>query len=195
MSPHRRHTTVAIALAAAATLALTACSGEAEQASAGAPKASSATQDHENVSQDPAKAPDPQATALPSEQKPIARTQGDKGIVGEVYKVQRKDGMLTVWAGAKNTGSEGYSAVDWRNGTDVYTLAGSSVVDKKNSKRHMALLDSSGKCLCSESLGDAIDPGETRPLYVQFEAPPQNVDEVDLQLGNMQVVSIPIPVS
>ncbi|MGW6202164.1 hypothetical protein ACWF9B_00695 [Streptomyces sp. NPDC055089] len=195
MSPHRRHTTVAALALAAATLALTACSGEAEPASAGAPKASSATQEHENVSKNPAEAPDPQATTLPSEQKPIARTQGDKGIVGEVYKVQRKDGMLTVWAGAKNTGSESYAAYNWRNGTDVYTLAGSSAVDKKNSKRYMALLDSSGRCLCSEKLGDSIDPGETRPLYVQFEAPPQNVDEVDLQLGNMQVVSIPIPVS
>jgi hypothetical protein len=42
---------------------------------------------------------------------------------------------------------------------------------------------------------DSIEPGETRPLYVQFQDPPQNVNEVDLQLGNMQVVSISLPVS
>ncbi|MFC8021637.1 hypothetical protein [[Kitasatospora] papulosa] len=192
MNPHRRVTTpLGITLAALAVLSLAACSREAGNNPPGDAKASAATQ--ENASKDPTAAPNPQSTTLPSEQKPIARTQGDKGIVGEVYKVQRKDGVVTVWAGAKNTGSENYMPVNWRNGDDYYTLAGSSVVDTKNSKRYMALLDSSGKCLCSEKLGDAIEPGETRPLYAQFQAPPQSVSEVDLQLGNMQAVSITIP--
>ncbi|MFI5864584.1 hypothetical protein [Streptomyces sp. NPDC051546] len=192
MNPHRRATTTfCLALSAAAVLSLAACSSDAGDAPAGATQASAAAQ--ENASKSSGAPADPQATTLPSEQKPIARTQGDKGIIGEVYKVQRKDGVLTVWAGAKNAGSENYAAVNWRNGDDYYTLAGSSVVDKKNSKRYMALLDSSGKCLCSEKLGDSIEPGETRPLFAQFQAPPQSVNEVDLQLGNMPVVSIAIP--
>jgi hypothetical protein len=194
VNPHRRATeALGIALSAAAVLSLGACSSDAGKDPAGVTKASPAAQETARTA--PAASPDTEATALPTDQKPIARTPGDKGIVGEVYKVQRKDGVLTVWAGAKNTGSESYAAYNWRNGTDVYTLAGSSAVDKKNSKRYMALLDSSGRCLCSEKLGDSIEPGETRPLYVQFQDPPQNVDEVDLQLGNLQVVSIPLPVS
>ncbi|MER5617658.1 hypothetical protein [Streptomyces sp. NPDC002215] len=194
MNPHRRATgAFGIALLAAAVLSLAACSSDARDVSAGATKAPPAGQD--DASKAPEASPEAQETALPSDQKPIVRTQGDKGFVGEVYKVQRKDGVLTVWAGAKDTGSQSYAAYNWLNGTDVYTLAGSSAVDKKNSKRYMALLDSSGKCLCSEEIGNSIEPGETRPLYVQFQDPPQNVNEVDLQLGNMQVVSISLAVS
>ncbi|MER5890596.1 hypothetical protein ABT160_42790 [Streptomyces sp. NPDC001941] len=173
-----------------AVLALAACTNDASHERAGTAP-TSATDQVEASS-----APTAEASASvtpPTEQKPIASTRGDKGIVGEVYRVQRKDGVLTVWAGAKNTGAASYLPVNWRNGNDPYTLAGSSVVDSKNSKRYMALLDSSGKCLCSEKLGDAIEPGETRPLYVQFQAPPQDVTEGDLQLGNMQVVTIAIP--
>ncbi|MGC5264096.1 hypothetical protein ACPXCO_24060 [Streptomyces cyaneofuscatus] len=194
MNTQRRATAAfGIALSAAAMLSLAACSSDASNNPGRAMKTPPAPQ--EKASKAPAASPDTQATTLPSDEEPIARTQGDKGIVGEVYRVQRKDGVLTIWAGAKNTGSENYLPVSWRNGTDVYTLAGSSAVDKKNSKRYMALLDSSGQCLCSERLGGSIEPGATLPLYVQFQDPPQNVNEVDLQLGNMQVVSISLPAS
>ncbi|MFJ2629019.1 hypothetical protein ACIO6T_38095 [Streptomyces sp. NPDC087532] len=186
-----RPAATAVTLATLGVLTLAACGDNGGKSSAATPASSRTQSEGTPAAQGTPAQPSAQDTTLPSERKAIARTQGDKGIVGEIYKVERKDGILTVWAGARNTGTENYMASSWKNGTDVYTLAGSSIVDRKNSKRFMALLDSSGNCLCSERLGDSIEPGETRPLYAQFQAPPQSVTEVDLQLGTMQVVTIP----
>ena len=130
-------------------------------------------------------------TGLPSS-APIAQTRGDDGIVGLIYRVERRDGMVTVWAGALNTGTKSFFASAWTDEGTGYTLAGSSIIDRKGGKRYLALKDTKGNCLCTE-IKRIIDPGETRPLFASFQAPPESTTEVDLQLGNMQPVKITIP--
>ncbi|GKQ33594.1 hypothetical protein [Streptomyces sp. A012304] len=121
----------------------------------------------------------------------VARLKGDNGIDAKIQSVQRKDGMVLVRFEVTNRGSKNYLTVDWRDGSDVYTLAGSSIVDRTHKKRYMALIDSSGRCLCSEHTG-SIDKGQTKQLYAQFEAPPSDVKQVDLALGNLSVVTVPL---
>ena len=128
----------------------------------------------------------PQPTGLPST-APIAQTRGDEGIVGLIYRVERRDGILTVSGGALNTGNKDFYASAWG-----YSMAGSSLIDRKEGKRYLPLEDAKGTCICTK-IERIIEPGETRLLYASFQAPPASTTVVDLQLGNMQPVKITIP--
>ncbi|MGQ5609526.1 hypothetical protein [Streptomyces sp. EKS3.2] len=186
-----QHIAAAVTATTATVLLMTACSPQSTHDTAKSSTAPAATPDAQASSAAPA----PTATQQRSEMPPataIAKTRGDDGIVGEIYRVERRDGMVTVWAGARNDGDKDFYASAWTDEGTGYTLAGSSIVDRKGGKRYLALKDSQGNCLCTE-IKRIIEPGETRPLYATFQAPPESTTEVDLQLGNMQPVRITLP--
>ncbi|MFD7861602.1 hypothetical protein [Streptomyces sp. NPDC059783] len=131
-------------------------------------------------------APEPETSGLPLND-PIAQTRGDDGIVGLIYRVERRDGIVTVSAGARNDGYKNFYASAWG-----YSLKGSSLVDRRGKRRYLTLQDAKGTCLCTK-IKRIIEPGETRLLHASFPAPPESTTEVDLQLANMQPVVITIP--
>ncbi|MFG2211004.1 hypothetical protein [Streptomyces sp. NPDC048638] len=185
-----RNTIVATLMAGSALLAVAACSNGDGKDSAPAATASPAS----NAPDNPAA---PQASAAgdseqaPSDGKGVGQLTGNSGITGKVHSVTRRDGMVLVKFEVTNRSSENYLAVDWRDGTEVYTLAGSSIVDRAHKKRYMALIDTNNRCLCSEHVG-SIDKGQTRQFYAQFEAPSNDVKQVDLALGTLSVVTVPL---
>ncbi|MFF1715786.1 hypothetical protein [Streptomyces sp. NPDC058268] len=183
------HTLIATAIAGVALLTVSACSGTNDKGT-GSSAQSSAASAPANSSEAPSTAP-AEGTQQTSNDTAVARIKGGDGIDGKILSVQRKDGMVVVKAEVTNHSDENYLTVDWQDGTSVYTLSGSSIVDRKNKKRYMALLDSNERCLCSERTG-SIDKGKTKQLYASFEAPPSDVKEVDLALANLSVVTVPI---
>ncbi|ATM24561.1 hypothetical protein SMD44_p10062 (plasmid) [Streptomyces alboflavus] len=187
------HTLVATVLASAALLTVSACSdsdNDSDNTKAAASETASGPGGISGGSTGTPEAPlaDNQQA---SDGRPVARIKGGDGIEGEIHSVQRQDGMVMVKFEVTNRSDENYLTVDWQDGTNVYTLSGSSIVDRKNKKRYMALMDSNERCLCSERTG-SIDKGKTKQLYVQFEAPPTEVKQVDLALANLSVVTVPI---
>ncbi|MFE6412120.1 hypothetical protein ACFVOR_34900 [Streptomyces sp. NPDC057837] len=182
------HSVVATLMAGSSLLAVAACSDNDSGTSR--PIQSAATIGTPASTESQA-APAAAAPAADATSAAVARLKGDNGIDAKIHSVQRKDGMVLVRFEVTNRGSKNYLTVDWRDGSDVYTLAGSSIVDRTHKKRYMALIDSSGRCLCSEHTG-SIDKGQTKQLYAQFEAPPSDVKQVDLALGNLSVVTVPL---
>ncbi|MFH0245887.1 hypothetical protein ACGRHY_26520 [Streptomyces sp. HK10] len=177
----------AAAAAVAAASVLAACGSSApsngpQTPTAQPPKASATPSTAADAP--PSAAPKP--TGLPSTD-PIAQTRGDDDIVGLIYRVERRDGIVTVSAGARNDGHKDFYASAWS-----YSLEGSSLVDRKGKKRYLPLQDAKGTCLCTK-IKSIIEPGETRLLYASFPAPPESTTEVDLQLANTQPVVITIP--
>ncbi|MFJ8752070.1 hypothetical protein ACIREO_22475 [Streptomyces sp. NPDC102441] len=183
-----RQTVVATLIAGSALLGVAACSGSDSNNATAAAKDSpaSASPNSPEVPVTPAAEGSQQADG-----PAVAQLKGGNGIEGKVHSVQRKDGMVMVKFDVTNRSDKDYLTVDWRDGTEVYTLAGSSIVDRTHKKRYMALVDTNGRCLCSEHTA-SIDKGQTRQLYAQFEAPSTDVKQVDLALGTLSVVTVPI---
>lgn len=184
-----RQTVVATLIAGSALLGVAACSDSDGNDTTAAAKAGPASATSSNAAAPAASTAEnsPQAADGPA----VAQLKGGNGIGGQVHSVQRRDGMVMVKFEVTNRSDEDYLTVDWRDGTEVYTLAGSSIVDRAHKKRYMALVDTNGRCLCSEHTA-SIDKGQTRQLYAQFEAPSNDVKQVDLALGTLSVVTVPI---
>ncbi|MER5985635.1 hypothetical protein [Streptomyces sp. NPDC001787] len=184
-----RQTVVATLIAGSALLGMGACSGSDGDEPTTAAKASPADDTSSRASAPAATAAEdsPQTAKGPA----VAQLQGGNGIDGQIHSVQRKDGMVMVTFEVTNRSDQNYLTVDWRDGTEVYTLAGSSIVDRTHKKRYMALVDTNGRCLCSEHTA-SIDKGQTRQFYAQFEAPSNDVKQVDLALGTLSVVTVPL---
>ena len=183
------HTLVATFIAGSALVAVSACSNSDDNTSRAAQaspaEATAGTDGTPGV-------PPVSGTQQRADGVSVAQIKGDDGIDGKIHSVQRKDGIVMVQFEVTNHRSKDYLTVEWRDeGPNVYTLAGSSIVDRKNKKRYMALLDTNGRCLCSEHTG-SIEKGTTKQLYAQFEAPPNDVKQVDLALGNLSVVTVAV---
>ncbi|MFJ6437842.1 hypothetical protein [Streptomyces sp. NPDC091416] len=182
------HTLIAILIAGSTLAAVSGCSNSDDSVSRAAEVSPAAATPNSQGSPETASESAPQQSDNGAS---VAELKGDSGIDGKVHSVQRRDGVVMVKFEVTNRSDENYLTVDWRDGTDVYTLAGSSIVDRPHKKRYMALLDTNGRCLCSEHT-NSIDKGQTKQLYAQFEAPPNDVKQVDLALGNLSVVTVPM---
>ncbi|MEV7869132.1 hypothetical protein AB0P17_24255 [Streptomyces sp. NPDC088124] len=183
------HTLVATFIAGSALVAVSACSNREDTTS---PAAQASSSDTTSATVGTPEAPSVSSTRQSTDREVVAHLKGDDGIDGKIHSVRRQDGIVMVKFEVTNHRSKDYLTVEWRDeGPTVYTLAGSSIVDRKNKKRHMALLDTNGRCLCSEHTG-FIEKGKTKQLYAQFDAPPNDVKQVDLALGNLSVVTVPI---
>ncbi|MDT3397025.1 hypothetical protein RKE29_10275 [Streptomyces sp. B1866] len=124
----------------------------------------------------------------------IGEIKGADGVVLTIRSAVRDGGgFVTVNGEVTNHGTKLFNAVKWRSKeTEVKSassISGASLVDSVGKKRYLVLRDTDGECLCTTGL-TSIRPGESRPVFAQFPAPPENVTKVDFQVPTMPSVSI-----
>ncbi|MFE5842079.1 OmpA family protein [Streptomyces niveus] len=191
---HLRAGTIAIALAltVAVLLALTGCSNDSDGPEADRTRAGSAPSKDTGTGQEGA--PEGDSDLAPAG-KALASVTGDKGLIARILKFERSpDGNMTVRASVENPTSDSYLATDWIDGRDnMYSLAGSSVLDWKQKLRHRTNLDEKGACICTTNVG-SIDAGETIDVWASFLGVSEETNKIDLQLANFPVITgIPLP--
>jgi hypothetical protein len=189
-----RAAVAAAACTAAAALTLAGCGGgsggDARPRGEAAPRSGASAGRAGSAAGDDAKASSERTRVL-------ARLKGEKDVVVTVDKATRDSGgFVTVSGAIANNGPESFNAVNWR-GTEVAlagsgpSVAGAVLVDPAGKKRYYVLRDTEGKCLCTMGLV-GIQPGETRPFFAQFPAPPASTTEVDFELPTMPPAKIQI---
>ncbi|MFI9205368.1 hypothetical protein [Streptomyces sp. NPDC053048] len=179
----------AAALAVVITLALVGCGGEdddGEKRKEPNSARNSAAPGGGSVADKPA--PRPTAT--------IGELKGADGIAVILHSAVRdKGGFLTVNGTVVNRGNKPYTSLTWRSKETQMksqsSVSGASLIDQAGRKRYLVLRDTDGECLCSTGLVN-IRPGESRAVFAQFPAPPDDVKAVDFQLPTMPSVRIPV---
>lgn len=126
----------------------------------------------------------------------IGEMRGPDGVVVTLHSAVRDSGGFVTLSGTvTNKGTKIFNAINWRsNETGMRSrssVSGATLVDKAGKKRYLVLRDTEGECLCTTGLS-GLKPGESRPLFAQFPAPPEKVTEVDFQLPTMPPVSVTI---
>ncbi|MFH9421396.1 hypothetical protein [Streptomyces sp. NPDC017529] len=126
----------------------------------------------------------------------IGEMKGPDGVVVTLHSAVRDSGGFVTLSGTvTNKGTKIFNAINWRsNETGMRSrssVSGATLVDKAGKKRYLVLRDTEGECLCTTGLS-GLKPGESRPLFAQFPAPPEKVTEVDFQLPTMPPVSVTI---
>jgi hypothetical protein len=182
-----------VALSAGMVLALAGCGGDGEKASdsKSSPAKSASSNGSTGTQSGDESSPTPEATAT------LAQVKGGKNITVTINTATRDaGGFVTVTGTLTNGGTANYNAFDFQ-GTEVATrtsgpsVAGATLVDEAGKKRYYVLRDTDGKCLCTMGL-TLIKPGETRPIFAQFPAPPESTTRVQFQLPTMPPASIEI---
>ncbi|MDX2643693.1 hypothetical protein PV341_08930 [Streptomyces sp. PA03-1a] len=139
------------------------------------------------------------SSAAPSDEptQVLAQMKGEKDITVTLNEATRDSGgFVTVKGTLTNGGASIFNASSWvgpemavqKSGASI---AGAVLVDSVGKKRYYVLRDTEGKCLCTMGL-TLIKPGETRPLFAQFPAPPEGTTEVEFQLPTMPPAKITI---
>ncbi|MEV5242312.1 hypothetical protein AB0K89_24895 [Streptomyces cinnamoneus] len=126
----------------------------------------------------------------------IGELKGGDGIVVTLHSAVRdKGGFVTVDGTVTNRGSKPFTSLTWRSKeTELKSqssVSGASLIDQAGKKRYLVLRDTDGECLCTTGLVN-IRPNESRALFAQFPAPPDEVKDVDFQLPTMPSVRIKI---
>ncbi|GAA0392027.1 hypothetical protein [Streptomyces luteireticuli] len=124
----------------------------------------------------------------------LGELKGPNGVVVTIGSAVRDGGgFVTVQGSVTNRGKAVFDALEWRSKeTGVKSrsaISGASLVDDRSKKRYLVLRDTDGECLCTTGLTN-IKPGESRPVFAQFPAPPSEVTAVDFQLPTMPTVRI-----
>ncbi|MFH8365882.1 hypothetical protein [Streptomyces sp. NPDC018031] len=140
------------------------------------------------------KEPDDKPAARPTEV--IGEAKGPDGVVVTLHSAVRDDGgFVTVQGTVTNNGSKSFNAFTWRSKeTELHSqssLSGASLIDQAGRKRYLILRDTDGECLCTTGLV-GIKVGESRPVFAQFPAPPDDVTKVDFQLPTLPPIGIEI---
>ncbi|KUL52096.1 hypothetical protein ADL22_05650 [Streptomyces sp. NRRL F-4489] len=128
--------------------------------------------------------------------KVIGELKGPDGVVVTLHSAVRDaGGFVTVEGTVTNHGTRAFNAIDWRSSeTEIKSrssVSGATLVDKAGKKRYLVLRDTNGECLCTTGLSGLL-PGQSRPVFAQFPAPPAKVTEVDFQLPTMPPATIRI---
>ncbi|WP_328887360.1 hypothetical protein [Streptomyces sp. NBC_00316] len=187
----------AVSMTAALALAVTACGsddgGQAKDTSSPSSAPSKPSEEDKGAQQDTAAGDkvDPNAK--------LAVLKGAESIEYTVTSVVRDSGgFVTVTGQMKNTGTDTFSRVSRWRGNEKEILLGSgdavsggTLVDQQGKKRYYVLRDTDGRCLCTTGISK-IEAGESVPVFMQFPAPPEGTDQVDLSIPTFDSVAIKI---
>ncbi|MBH1935559.1 hypothetical protein I5Q34_14985 [Streptomyces sp. AV19] len=124
----------------------------------------------------------------------LGELKGPDDVVVTISSAVRDGGgFVTVQGSVTNRGKAVFDALEWRSKETGLksrsAISGASLVDDRSKKRYLVLRDTDGECLCTTGLTN-IKPGESRPLFAQFPAPPSEITAVDFQLPTMPTVRI-----
>jgi hypothetical protein len=187
-----RRAALVVVITVSIALALAGCggSGGGKKSNGKSSTTSSATNDA-NGSGQASSSPTPDATQT------LAQIKGEKSVTVVITDATRDaGGFVTVKGSITNNGTSAFNAVNWRGSELAVAKSGASVagamlVDLAGKKRYYVLRDTDGVCLCTTKL-IGIKPGETRPFFAQFPAPPASTTQVQFQLPTMPPANIEI---
>lgn len=126
--------------------------------------------------------------------KTVGELKGPNGVVVSVHSAVRDSGgFVTIRATLENKGKQDFDPVRLKSEETAIKsksdISGATLVDKKSKKRYMILRDTDGQCLCTTSI-PLTKPGDTRPIFAQFPAPPKDSKEAEFQLPTMSPVTL-----
>lgn len=185
----------AVTAAAALTFALAACGSDGDKPEKSTNAGQSSAPDNGGAV-DKGQSGDPgSANALPD--KVIATLNGTKGIELDITAAVRDSGgFVTVQGNLRNTtGEDFFETAAWR-GSELEisqavgggSLAGATLVDSKEKKRYYVLRDTENRPLVT-TLG-SVKANSTVPVFMQFPAPPDTVNQVQFSLPTFQAVTL-----
>lgn len=183
----------AVVMAAALALAVAGCGGDDGGEKTGKAPASETSASSDGKQED---------TAAGEPKDPDAKLAVLKGSGAMEYTVtsavRDSGGFVTISGQMKNTGTESFFSVSKWRGTEEEILAGNgdavsggTLVDPQGKKRYYVLRDTEGSCLCSTGISK-VEAGKSVPVFMQFPAPPEGTDQVDLAIPTFDTVTIKI---
>ncbi|MFC4492845.1 hypothetical protein ACFPA8_01675 [Streptomyces ovatisporus] len=131
------------------------------------------------------------------EEKVLAQVKGGKGgdLTLTVTSAERdSSGFTTIKGTLKNDGPTvvvlpGWASEEKELKDNGLSMAGATMVDKKDKKRYFILRDTNGRCLCTRFSG-GFQQGETTEWFAQFPAPPASTTSVDFQVADMPSATV-----
>lgn len=190
-----------ITLGAALVIGVASCSGGGGndgdgEASQSAGNDDEGRQESEGTPEETSSSGEPDGTPEPEEI--LAEVTGADSLSLTVTSAEREaSGFLTVSGTLTNGSSSNFFDLGWEGeetelAGNGFSMAGATVTDQQEGKRHLILRDTSGRCLCTQFGGNGIEAGETVPWFAQFPAPVAGTDEVDFQIADLPPATIEI---
>ncbi|MEU8030984.1 hypothetical protein [Streptomyces sp. NPDC049099] len=131
-------------------------------------------------------------------EQPLAELKGSDGLLLQIGSAQRDSGgFVTVNGTLKNDGAKDLliPAALSGNETEITkngpSLGGATLVDSKGKKRYYVLRDTDGRPLTTTGLG-TLKGGQSLPVFMQFPSPPDDTNELTLQLPTFSSATIKI---
>ncbi|MBO8187579.1 hypothetical protein [Streptomyces spirodelae] len=132
-----------------------------------------------------------------TEGEPLAQVKGGKdgALTLTITSAVRDDGGFATLKGTvTNSGPSVVTLPDWQSDeTELkkngLSMAGATMVDKKEKKRYLVLRDTTGRCLCTR-FRSGFPEGKSTQWYAQFPAPPPSTDKVDFQVADLPSATV-----
>jgi hypothetical protein len=127
----------------------------------------------------------------------LGESKGEGGLTMAITSAVRdQGGYITVQGTVTNGTGKSWVAAGWRSDENELvkngaSIAGASLVDKREGKKYLVLRDTEGRCLCTRFTG-GVQSGDTADWFAQFPAPPEGTTEGDFQVGSMPPAAIEI---
>lgn len=188
-----RRGATAVVMAAALALAVAGCGGDDGGGTTAKTPSSEESGSSDGKQED---------TAAGEQTDPNAKLAVLKGADSMEYTVtsvvRDSGGFVTVTGQMKNVGSDTFRSVSRWRGNEKEILLGSgdavsggTLVDQLGKKRYYVLRDTEGRCLCSTGISK-VEAGKSVPVFMQFPAPPEGTDQVNLSIPSFDSVAIKI---
>ncbi|WP_167582434.1 hypothetical protein [Kineococcus rubinsiae] len=139
--------------------------------------------------------PSADATVAAPPEEPIATVPGgERGMVVELYELERSGKSVTATMAVTNEAPEGFLLARQFAATaeDEYLVSGISLFDPAGLKRYLVLRDTDGNCLCSTVGLGQLEQGDRVSFTATFPAPPSDVDTVTVETPMGALPSVPI---
>ncbi|NUK05983.1 hypothetical protein HRW16_32655 [Streptomyces lunaelactis] len=190
-----RRTAAAVTAAVALTLALAACGSDGDKPDKSSSAGQSSTPDNGGAVDEGGKG-DP-GSAKPQPDKVLATLKGESGMELDITAAVRDSGgFVTVQGNMRNTTDDDFNHTsDW-SGSELEisaavgggSLAGATFVDSKEKKRYYVLRDTENRPLVTTL--SSVEAKATVPVFMQFPAPPETVNQVTFSLPTFQSVTL-----
>ncbi|MDP4505585.1 hypothetical protein [Nonomuraea turcica] len=193
--------TIALAVAAASSVALAGCGMlPSQQGGGGEERQSQAVSDEQAT---PTQAQEQQTA--PAQQGQVIASREAKVGAGSIFGKARveitalKRQGRTVSLNWTVTATDGKVNVHNGLGTAAldFTVSGVSLIDPVNAKRYRVARNGTGedaKCVCSGTQGQFLESGEASTLYAVFAAPPADVTKVNVEMPTIGLFT-DVPIS
>lgn len=190
-----RRAAAAVTAAVALTFTLTACGSDDDKPDKGSSAGQSSAPDSGGaVDQGDKGNP---GSANPQSDKVLTTLKGEGGMELDITAAVRDSGgFVTVQGNMRNTTGDDFNHTsDW-SGSELDiseavgggSLAGATLVDAKEKKRYYVLRDTENRPLVTTLA--SVKAKSATPVFMQFPAPPETVNQVTFSLPTFQSVTL-----